>query len=203
MKWLFSLLLSCCGCLSLSAQSVELMPGHKFLFTDVQFLKNFDPAYRFTLFSRTRARIVYDNDQVDFFSGAYLNYTSPSGFGGSVVGRITQAGSDVDLGAHFFKQSSTLSFFGLASASITNVGVYSWFSILRYRPALSEQWKLYISLELFSALNKGTHLASTQRIRLGLEIKSYQFGLATNLTQIGDEFSGINENIGLFLRKEF
>lgn len=196
---LLTLAVSYCG----RAQSLELMPGHDFFFTDVQFLKNFDPAYRFTVFSRTRAQIAYADDAVDFFSGAYFNYTRPSGFGLSLIGRFNNAGSDVDFGPHFYKQTESITFFGIASLSLTDGGVYSWFSIFRYRPALSDKVKLYTSLELFTAMKRAAHLASTQRIRIGLDINTIQFGGAVNLTEFGDEFRFMNNNYGVFIRKEF
>ena len=189
--------------LGVTGQSVELMPGHRFVFTDVQFLKAFDKAFKFTLFNRTRAQIAYEDDRVDFFSGNYLNYTTPSGFGGSVVGRFNNLGSDVDIGPHFFKQTKTITFFGIASLSLTSGGVYSWFSIFRYRPELTPRLKLYTSVELFTAMNKSDHLASTQRLRLGLDIRTIQFGGAVNLTEVGGNFTFANNNIGVFVRKEF
>ena len=69
---------------STKAQSIELMPGHQFIFTDVQFFKGLDSRYRNSVFSRTRARIDYGEDAPVFFSGLYLNHTFNSGLGFSV-----------------------------------------------------------------------------------------------------------------------
>ncbi|MEL6142260.1 MAG: hypothetical protein AAFU67_11640, partial [Bacteroidota bacterium] len=74
-----------------SAQSIELMPGTYALFTDVQFFEPIVPNYRLSLFSRTRIALNYDNE-ADFFSAAYANYTSPIKLGVSLVGRIGNRG---------------------------------------------------------------------------------------------------------------
>lgn len=205
MKPFFILIISFFSISHLDAQSIEVMPGNNFVFTDIQFFKSFDKQYRMTLFSRTRARLTYNDDEngINFFSGAYFNYTFKSGLGGSIIGRINNFGSDADTGIHFYKQKKAWTFFVLPSISLTNGGTYSWFSIIRFRPDLNEEWKLYTSLELFTALNKSDHLASTQRIRLGMDYKTFQFGLAMNLTEVGDDWILVNDNYGVFLRKEF
>ena len=185
-----------------SAQSIELMPGDQYVFTDVQFLRSFDKAYRFTLFSRTRAQIDYD-DQVDFFTAGYLNYTTKIGLGVTGLARINNVGSNVDTGIHFLKNTKNISFFGLASVSLTEDNTFSWFSIFRYRPSLNEDWKIYTSVELFTVLNNSGHAASIQRIRLGPEYKTFQFGVAANLLELGDDFDFFNNNYGIFIRKEF
>ena len=93
-----------------AAQSLEIMPGNNFIFADIQFFEAFDQQYRTTLFSRTRARLTYEDEKngIDFFSGAYLNYSLKSGFGGTVLARINNFGSDVDVGIHFYKQTKTI-----------------------------------------------------------------------------------------------
>ena len=187
---------------SSSTQSIEFMVGDQYVFTDVQFLKAFDKAYKFTVFNRTRTQIDYE-DQVNFFSAAYFNYTTNSGLGGTILGRLGNAGSDVDAGIHYLKNAENVTFFGLASASLTDGGIYSWFSILRYRPKINSKWKVYSSLELFTVLNKWNHAASIQRIRLGLDYDSFQFGLAANLLELGEDFVFGTNNYGVFIRKEF
>lgn len=62
------------------AQSLELMPGTENLFVDAQWLKSVDQSTRWSIFSRTRATVDYDNN-TDLFTGAYLNYTTKSGLG--------------------------------------------------------------------------------------------------------------------------
>jgi hypothetical protein len=186
---------------NVAAQSLELMTGNERIFADAQWLKFMDDGYRWSLFSRSRATVSYDDD-TDLFTGAYLNYTTKVGLGGSLVGRISSNGSGGDAGVHIFKAKGKWTLFGLASISLSDQNQYSWFSIFRYRPAINEQWKLYSSLELFTIINRDGHVFSVQRIRIGLDYQGFQFGLANNSSEAGIELVA-NHNYGLFIRKQF
>ena len=188
--------------LSLRAQSVEVMPGTEYFFADVQFFRPLDQQFRSSFFHRTRVQLDYDN-QASFFTAAYLNYTTASGLGPSLVSRLDNGGGNLDVGLHYYRQNGATSFFGLLAASLTDGGVISWFSILRHTPTIAENWKLYSSLELFTVLRKADHTASIQRLRLGLSHRSYQFGLAANLLELGNDFVFLNDSYGLFIRTEF
>ncbi|MEM9329300.1 MAG: hypothetical protein AAGA85_26795 [Bacteroidota bacterium] len=178
------------------------MPGTERVFADAQWLKTLDQERKWSLFSRSRATVDY-NENTNLFSGAYLNYTSSSGFGGTLVGRISSGGAGSDLGVHFFKASRTLMIYALASLELSaNFGA-SWFSIMRYTPELGEIWRLYSSLELFSNFGSEGHNASVQRLRAGLDRSGYQFGLGLNLAGFGNTYSMRDYNPGIFIRKQF
>lgn len=184
------------------AQSLEVMVGENGAFADLQWLKPFDQQYRWTLFSRTRMTVDYDN-RANLFSGAYLNYTSKSGLGASLVGKVSQTtGAGADAGAHVFKSKPSWTLFGLATVGLKKDLEYSWFSILRFTPKINERWKWYTSLELFHLFNKNGHVSSVERVRFGLDFQGYQFGLAGNFLQIGRDFK-TNDNLGGFVRKSF
>ena len=153
------------------------------------------------MFSRTTATIDYNNN-TSLFSGAYLNYTSKSGFGGSLVGRVTGNGASTDIGVHFSKLKSDWMLFALSSISIKSELEYSWFSIFRYTPTLKNDWKLYSGLELFTLFNQNNHVISVQRIRLGLDYHGFQFGVGGNIAHLGTDWES-GTNIGGFIRKTF
>ncbi|MEO1011296.1 MAG: hypothetical protein AAFX53_08305 [Bacteroidota bacterium] len=183
------------------AQSFEVVPGIERIFIDAQYLKFFDTDNTLSLFSRARATAEYDRQATDLFTGAYLNYTTESGFGATLLGRMATSGSGIDVGVHYFRVKKPFMIYALPSINIGNELRYSWFSILRYTPKLYRDWKLYTSLELFSAFGQLGHLSSVQRIRLGVDKKGYQFGAAINLGE--SRFSGTDINPGLFFRKQF
>ncbi|MGD1889844.1 MAG: hypothetical protein ACFB15_04485 [Cyclobacteriaceae bacterium] len=185
-----------------TAQSLELMPGIERIFVDVQWLKTFDQNRKWSLFSRSRATVDYE-ENTDLFTGAYLNYTTPSGFGGTIVGRISTGGAGGDVGGHFFKAKESFLVYALASVAIDTEFAYSWFSIVRYTPRLNDTWRVYTSLELFSNLNTDGHVASVQRLRAGIDRQGYQFGLALNLAGLGKDYSTTDTNPGVFVRKQF
>lgn len=182
-------------------QSLEAIAGDKGMFVDAQWLEFMGGQNNWSIFSRTRATISYEN-QTDLFTGAYLNYTLANGLGGSLVGRVASAGAGADAGVHIFKAKQQWMLFGLASVALKNELQYSWFSILRYTPTIHEHWKLYTSLELFSLFGKNNHLASVQRVRLGLDYRQFQFGLAANFSARGSSWA-YSSNLGGFLRKSF
>lgn len=196
---LFIFLIAICS--ASKAQSFELMAGTKHIFIDAQYLKFFDEQNRVSLFSRARATAQYDEQRTVLFTGAYLNYTTKSGFGGTILGRISSTNSGVDAGIHYFKVTKNFMIYALPSISLSDELLYSWFSILRFTPTLKNDWKLYSSLELFSAFGQIGHLSSVQRVRLGLDRKGYQFGLAVNLNE--SRFSETDVNPGVFIRKQF
>ena len=182
-------------------QSLELMLGNERLFADVQWLKFIDADGQWSLFSRTRATLDYEN-QSNLFSGAYLNRTFSNGLGASLIGKIGANGGGADLGVHIFKAKPNWMLFGLLSVGLKNELEYSWFSILRITPALNDKWKLYSSLELFNLFNQGNHLISVQRLRLGLDNNKIQFGAALNLSETGSDWT-TSSNVGAFIRKSF
>ena len=184
-------------------QSFEFMPGTERIFIDAQYLKFFDAERKFSLFSRARATTEYNAPITDLFTAGYLNYTTKSGFGGSIVGRISSFNAGIDIGPHFSKGGKSFLIFALPSINIGDELLYSWFSIVRFTPELKNGWKLYTSFELFSAFFSEGHLSSIQRIRLGVDKNGYQFGFAINLAERGRRLQNTDTNPGLFFRKQF
>lgn len=201
-KIYLSLIISLAFCsYKMSAQSFELMTGTKRLFIDTQYLNFFNNERRVSLFHRARATTVYDAQETDLFTGNYLNYTTHSGFGGTVLGRISSNNSGIDTGIHFFKTTKSFMIYALPSININRELFYSWFSIIRYTAKLYKNTKLYTSLELFSAFNRMGHINSVQRIRIGLDQQTYQYGIAINTNE--SSYSVTLMNTGVFLRKKF
>ena len=200
-KYALPLILWAVAAVNVNGQSLEIMAGNKRVFADVQWLKFMGSKKGLSLFSRTRATVDYD-DNTSLFTGAYLNYTTGSGIGASIVGKIADTGGGADAGAHIFKAKPSWMLFGLASVGLKNQLEYSWFSILRFTPSLGGEWKLYSSLELFTLFRKNSHLGSVQRLRVGAGFRGFQFGIATNFAESGHEWTG-SSNTGVFLRKSF
>jgi hypothetical protein len=196
---LFSIIL---GISKSSAQSLEIMSGSEAVFADAQWLHFFDDERKWSLFSRSRAQVDYDN-QSSLFMGAYANYSIKWGLGLSLVGRISSTGSGGDGGIHYFLATERSVLFLLFSSAIDDVLSFSSFGIYRYRHPISEHWKVYLALELFSNIDPDGHNFSVQRSRLGMDHKSWQFGLAYNSSQIGSDFIQLDDNPRLFIRKEF
>ena len=185
----------------LSSQSIELMPGTERVFVDAQFLKFLDSNHSFSLFSRSRATSTYDSADSNLFSGTYLNYTTTSGIGATVLGRISSNGSGVDMGIHYFRSTGSIMIYTLASINVSDDLLYSWFTIFRLSHPIKLNWKLFTGIELFSAFDKSGHLSSVQRVRFGFGKNSFQFGFGLNLNE--RRHSGLDLNPGIFIRNEF
>ena len=186
----------------MKGQSLELMSGTERIFADAQWLRTFDEDKKWSLFSRTRATVSYE-ENTNLFTGGYLNYTTPSGIGGTILGRISSQSAGADAGIHFFKANAKVMLFALASVELSKELSYSWFSILRFTPSLSNRWKLFTGLELFTNFGEEGHVASVQRLRLGLSREGYQFGFGLNLSGIGKNYEETDTNPGIFIRKQF
>ena len=202
MKFLYIYSLASLFSLSTLGQSLEILPGTERIFTDAQWLEVFDEEKRWSLFSRSRATVDYQ-DNTDLFTGAYLNYTSKMGLGATLLGRVSSRGAGSDAGSHFFKAGNQWMIYALASIALSSELSYSWFSILRFTPKLSGKWRVYSSLELFSNFEAEGHVASVQRIRVGLDRAGFQFGLGLNLSGLGKTYSTTDSNLGVFIRKQF
>lgn len=186
-----------------SAQSLEIMAGNNGLFADVQYFKPlFGPNYRFSIFSRTRGTLSYAN-KANIQSAAYFNYTSKYGVGASVIGSLSSSnGGSGAAGINYFKVHKWLTAFVLTAVEIEKDPRYSFFAIFRMQPVLKGDWKLYSSIELYSLVGSTGHLASVQRVRLGVDWKKLQFGPAANISELGPKgvYAG---NYGFFVRREF
>lgn len=202
-KLLFSVAIAVSVIGNLSAQSLEFMAGNEGLFADVQYFKPlFGPDYRFSIFSRTRGTLSYEN-KANILSAAYFNYTSKYGVGVSVIGSLSSSnGGGGAAGVNYFKVHKWLTAFVLTAVEIEKDPKYSFFAIFRMQPVLKGDWKLYSSIELYSLVGSAGHLTSVQRLRVGVDYKKLQFGPAANLSELGTKgtYSG---NYGFFVRREF
>ncbi|MEZ5016146.1 MAG: hypothetical protein R2800_03785 [Flavipsychrobacter sp.] len=184
-----------------SSQSLEVMAGTKNIFTDVQWLKPINKKRSLSVFNRTRATVDYQK-KTNLFTGTYINYTIKKGIGITALGRLSTNNAGGDVGIHYFRSSKNVLIFALLSTEIGQELNYSWFSIIRYRPKINYKWKVYTSLELYTLMNNTTHILSVQRVRLGLENKYMQMGIALNLTEL-NTLPNYNNNTGIFIRKDF
>jgi hypothetical protein len=73
-------------------------------------------------------------------------------------------------------------------------------TIIHFRPQISEKIKLFTRLQMLNLFDSGGNIRSYQWFRIGLDIKSTQFGVAFNLDEYGTD--PVEFNAGLFIRKE-
>jgi hypothetical protein len=81
-----------------------------------------------------------------------------------------------------------------------------YFLLSRFTPKITKNINLFAQLESLNAMptQANQNYNFTQRYRLGLMVKSYQFGFGADFNQTGNSSTFTNTtNIGLFIRHEF
>lgn len=78
---------------------------------------------------------------------------------------------------------------------------YDIVSILQYKSQLTEKVKLYSRLQLLNLFGSNGNIKSYQWVRLGLDFKGTQFGLAADFDEFGPH-AKLEYNFGLFIRRE-
>jgi hypothetical protein len=74
-------------------------------------------------------------------------------------------------------------------------------TIIQFKPQINERMKLYTRIQALNLFDSGGNIKSYQWMRLGVELKGIQFGLAANLDEYGPN-PEVDFSFGLFIRKE-
>jgi hypothetical protein len=78
---------------------------------------------------------------------------------------------------------------------------YDIMTIFQVKPGINEKLKLVARVQMLNLFGKTGNIKSYQWVRLGLEVKEIQFGLAANFDEFGPNPS-VEMNTGVFVRKE-
>ncbi|MCP4439720.1 MAG: hypothetical protein GY810_12320 [Aureispira sp.] len=113
------------------SQSLEIMVGNKNVFANAQWFKFLDTTGHLSVFTRGFGNIDYEGNS-DLFLGTYINYTTKSGLGATIIGRIGTFDSGGDAGAHFMKFGKNwgVSVFATVGVGLLKELQYSVFSNL-------------------------------------------------------------------------
>jgi len=104
-------------------------------------------------------------------------------------------------GFQFVKKYKSFFILVAPRINIEHDPAYDIISIIQYTPKLSEKMNLYTSLKYLKVFDSGGNIKSNPEFKLGLEMKSYQFGLAAALIRQGPQPE--NEyNFGVFVVRE-
>ncbi len=194
---------------------VEAFAGNKKATIDVMFFKYFknknQTNSRFLFFNRNRSSIDYkmtsttNLPQFGFTEAISYNNDKLRGFAPVVVGQIFSSGLYTKTGIQFARIRKELIIFTWAVSEIKNQPSIDVFFLGRYTPKLTEKINLFSQLELLNTISSTSqkNYAFTQRMRLGLKIKEFQFGLAADFSEIGRSNYKKTANSGIFLRYEY
>jgi hypothetical protein len=194
---------------------VEILAGDKKATFDLMFFKffknNTDQNTKWLFFSRERASIDYQQSasaflpQFGFTEAVSYNHPALKGFAPVLVGQILNRGTAAKTGIQYAHVSKHFTFFSWAVTELNKETSQDLFVLLRFTPALNDKIKFYSQLESFNIFpSVETKVFSfTQRLRLGLKIREWQFGLGADFNQSGRKKYTHSENSGVFLRHEF
>jgi hypothetical protein len=190
---------------------VEVFGGHKKTTLDIMFFKYFKDKSgnnsKFLFFNRNRASIDYQMTstsflpQFGFTEAISFNHPKLKGFAPVTVGQLVGTGVYTKAGFQFaYLKKDILIFTWLVSETKRDPTIDIFF-LGRFTPKLTEKINLFSQLELINAAPTmiEKNYLFTQRIRLGLKMKAFQFGIGADFTQSISK----TENLGLFLRYEF
>jgi hypothetical protein len=183
---------------------IELVLGNNRMALQSIINKNLPESKRFSFFSVTNFESEYSNNSngLDFINNSQISFEIYKGIGisaGVNINKVT--GLSPTLGIQYVFANSKWLFVVTPTLIFTTGNTGSLFSLLEYKPNLTEKLKLYSRVQgLYNHNIKfSTHERSYLQLRIGLEYKKYQFGLAGNLDYFGPS-RFFKDNYGLFVR---
>ena len=81
-------------------------------------------------------------------------------------------------------------------------GSFEWMGLVEYRPIIAAGLKLYARVQWMNNIGPYHHNRSYQRLRIGVDRKSWQTGIGSHFDEYG-KTGKVYVNLGLFIRKEF
>ncbi len=203
------------GSESFSQTPVEVFGGHKKVTVDILFFKYFqhhkNENSKFLFFNRTRASIDYRQTSSTFlptfgFTQAIsYNLHKLKGFAPVAVVQIFQSGVFPKVGIQYFHHKNSFTFFSWLVAETMSNPYIDFFILTRFEPRLSDKLNIFAQLELVNAFptEAEANYSFIQRLRLGLKIRIWQFGLGADFNESGIASFTNTNNLGVFLRHEF
>jgi len=181
---------------------VELMMGHKYGAVNLSFSRNFSQTSRLGFFHMNTVQFDYKDENKNSFILQDLIYVET--FKNlRVAGGVAYAkgGFNPTAGLQYVYSGKKLLFLCAPRVNIESEPSYDIMTVFQYKPEINDRLKLFARVQLLKVFDSGGNIRSYQWMRLGLEAKGIQFGLAANLDEYGPDPS-IESNFGLFIRKE-
>lgn len=194
---------------------VEVFAGDKKATVDImffKFVKNKEGQNsKFLFFNRNRASIDYkmtkttNLPQFGFTEAISYNHDKLKGFAPVAVVQVLNRGVYPKAGIQFAKIKKDYTIFSWVVSETLKEPNIDFFFLARYTPKLNDKLNLFSQIELVNAFPtvEQNNFSFTQRFRLGLKIKEFQFGAGLDLSQLGRNDFTKSENLGGFLRYEF
>lgn len=194
-----------CACESLvTAQPipVEVMFGNKYGTVNMVLNKKFSQTSRLGFFHMNTVSFDYDEKENNSFilqDLATVETFKNLRLTGGVA--YSKAGLEPTAGLQYSYAGKTVFFLFAPRVNIESEPSYDIMTIFQVKPVLSEKLKLVARVQILNVFDKTGNIKSYQWMRLGLETKGIQYGLAANLDEFGPNPS-VEMNAGVFIRIE-
>ena len=204
-------------CISFSKAQIpfEVFGGLEKTTVDIMFFKYFKNKQgensSWLFFNRNRASIDYRMTkttflpQFGFTEAISYNHEKLKGFAPVLVGQVLSWGVSPKAGFQYAHISKNMTIFTWLICETLKKPDLDYFLLFRYTPRLTEKVNLFTQVESVNAFPTVStdNLSFTQRLRLGLSIKGYQFGAGADFNQTGYNTYTKIYNVGGFIRHEF
>jgi hypothetical protein len=143
--------------------------------------------------------------QFGFTEAISYNHEKLKGFAPVLVGQVLSWGVYPKAGIQYAHIRKNMTVFTWLVCETLEKPDLDYFLLFRYTPKLSEKINLFTQVESVNAFPTVStdNYSFTQRLRLGLSIKSYQFGVGADFNQTGNSTFAKTSNVGGFIRHEF
>jgi hypothetical protein len=181
---------------------IELALGHKYGSVNLVFSRNFSPKSRFGFFHMNTVQFYYKDEIKNSFLLQDLVYVETIKHLRVASGVVySKGGFNPTAGLQYLYSGQKFMVLIAPRVNIESNPSYDVMTILQYKPDLNDHLKLFTRVQLLNLFGSEGNIKSYQWLRLGLEMKGIQFGVAANLDEYGPNPS-IETNFGLFIRKE-
>lgn len=194
---------------------VELFAGNERATVDILFFKFFKDKKNentpWLFFNRNRASVDYRITKTNFlpqfgFTEAIsYNHKKLKGFAPVVVAQILSWKLSPKAGIQYVFIKNDITLFSWVVCETLKKPDLDYFILFRYTPKLSKRIRLFTQFESVNGIPTDplANFNLTQRIRIGIQLKSYQMGAGVDLSQNGKQTFLFNHNLGGFIRHEF
>jgi hypothetical protein len=180
----------------------EIGIGHHYATTNLVVSKPLSKTSRLGYFHLSTIGIDYDDTDANDLAIQNLLFVRLPGSLRLAGGAFhSERGFSPTLGVQYVRGGRDLFVLVAPRVNVESDPSYSVFSIVRYKPSLTESTRLYLGAQLLNTFDARRHIKSYQWLRVGLEIRGTQFGLAFNLDEDGPD-PGVELGVGVFVRRE-
>jgi hypothetical protein len=184
------------------AVPVELMTGLDYGTINLIVSKGLTGTSRWGFFHQSTLTADFSGDEQDDLAMQQLLFFEPvKGFrltGGAFYGG---PGFNPTAGMQYVIAGRALFVLVAPRVNIERDPSFSVFSILRYKPSIAQNTRLYLGMQALNTFDASNHIKSYQWLRVGLDRMGTQAGVAVNFDEFGPH-PDLQLRVGLFVRRE-